>query len=64
VFSKKGNVSKKSLSCTTLVSPIPEYRAAWWNPCREREINAIYRVKNIAVPFIHHTKDSDWETVA
>ena len=31
--------------------PIPEYRVACWNPNREREINALYRVQKIAAPY-------------
>ena len=48
----------------SLDSPIAEYSAACWNPCTEEQINAIYRVQNIAAPFTLHTKDCDWETVA
>jgi len=47
-----------------LVRPIPEYSAACLDPCTEGQINAIYRVQNIAAPFTLHTKDCDWKTVA
>ena len=44
--------------------PIPEYIAACWDPYREGQINALYRVKMKVAQSTDHTKNSDWETVA
>jgi NADH:ubiquinone oxidoreductase subunit F (NADH-binding) len=47
----------------SLERPVPEYSAACCHPCREGQINALYRIQTIAAQFIHHTKNFDWETV-
>jgi len=41
-----------------------EYGSAWWDPCREGQINALDRVQKKAAQFTNHTKDSVWETLA
>ena len=38
--------------------------SACWDPCTERETNALDRVQKKAAQFTNHTKDSDWETLA
>jgi hypothetical protein len=63
-FLIKGNRNTKRLSYTTLVLPIPEYRAAYWNPCGDIEINALYRVQTIAAQCTHHTMYYYWENLA
>jgi len=42
---KQGNSNTKSLAYTSLVHPILEYGAAWWDPFREGQINALDRVQ-------------------
>jgi len=61
---KKGNRKTKCLAYTSLVCPVLEYGAAWWDPCRERQINALDRVQTKATQLTYHTKDLDWETLA
>jgi hypothetical protein len=48
----------------SLVRPIPEYSVACLDPCKEGQINAVYRVQTIVPPFAYHMNVSDWETVA
>jgi hypothetical protein len=48
---RKGSSNTKSLEYTSLVRPILEYEAAFWNPYREEQINASDRVQNKAVKF-------------
>ena len=59
---KKGNCSTKSLAHMTLVLPILEFGAAYWDPCREGQIHALDRVQKKAAKFAHHTNESNWET--
>ena len=47
----------------SLVRPILEYRAAFWDPYRERQISAIDRVQKRAAKFAYHTNRPNWETV-
>jgi len=61
---KKGNGNTKSLAYTSSVRPILEYGCACWDPCREGQISALYRVQKKAAQFTNHTKDSAWETLA
>jgi len=61
---KKGNKNTKSLAYTSLVRPILEYGAAWWDPYRECQISALDRVQNKAAKFVHHSGGSDWESLA
>ena len=61
---KKGNRSAKCLVYTSLGRPVLEYEAACWDPCIERQINALDRVQTKAAQFTNHTKDSDWGTLA
>ena len=49
---------------TILVRAIPEYIAVCWVPYREEQINALYRVQSTAFQFTHHTKYSDWKSMA
>jgi hypothetical protein len=60
---KKGN-NAKSLTQKSMVRPILEYGAAFWDPCREGQINASDRVQTKAAQLTYHTKYSDWETLA
>jgi hypothetical protein len=60
---KKGNSSTKSLAYTSLVRPILEYGAAYWDPYRKGQINALDQVQNTAARFPHHRNDSNWETL-
>ena len=48
----------------SLVRPILEYRAACWDPYRERQISALDRVHKKAAKFAHHTTSPHWETLA
>jgi hypothetical protein len=61
---KKGNSYAKSLAYKSLVCPILEYGAACWDPYREGQITALDRVQKKAAKFAHHTKSSNWETLA
>ena len=58
---KKGNKNTKSLAYTSLVRPILEYGAAYWDPHRECQISALDRVQNKAAKFAHHSGGTDWE---
>ena len=60
---KKGN-KNTSLAYTSLVRLILEYGAACWDPYRECQINALYRVQNKAAKFAHHSVGSGWESLA
>ena len=60
---KKSNMNTKRLAYTSLVCPVLEYGSACWDPCRERQINALDRVQKKAAQYTNHTKDSDWETL-
>jgi hypothetical protein len=53
----KGNSNTKSLAYTSLVRPILEYGAAYWDPCR------LDRVQTKAAQITDHTKNCDWETL-
>ena len=46
-----------------MVSPVLEYGAARWDPCRG-QINALGQVQMKAAQFTNHMKESDWETLA
>ena len=48
----------------SLVRPILEYEAAYWDPYREGQITALDRVQKKAAKFAHHTNSSNWETLA
>jgi len=61
---KKGNSNTKSLAYVSLVRPILEYGAAWWDPHREGQISALDRVQKKAAKFAHHTISSKWEILA
>jgi len=39
-----------------------EYGSPCWDPCRERQINALDWVQKKSAQFTNHKKDSDWET--
>jgi len=61
---KNGSRNTKHLAYTSLARPVLEYGSAWWDPCREGQINALDRVEKKAAQFTDHTKDSDRETLA
>ena len=61
---KNGNKNTKSLACTSLVRPILEYGAAYWDPYREYQLSPLDRVQNKAAKFAHHWEGSDWESLA
>jgi len=48
----------------SLVRPILEYGATFWNPYREGQISALDRVQKKAAKFAHHTSSPNWETLA
>ena len=54
----------KSLAYTSVVRHILEYGAACWNPYRECQISALDRVQNKAAKFAHHSRCSEWESLA
>ena len=60
---KKGNSNTKSLACLSLVRPILEYGAAFWDPYREGQITELHRVQKKATKFAHQTNSSNWETL-
>jgi hypothetical protein len=61
---KKGNSNTKSLAYMSLVRPILEYGASYWDPYREGQITASNRVQKKAAKFAYHTNSSNWETLA
>ena len=61
---KKRNSSSKCLAYTTLIRPILEYRAAYWDPYREGQMHALERVQKKAAKFAYHTKGSNWERLS
>jgi hypothetical protein len=61
---KKGNSNTKSLAYTSLVRPILEYGAAYWDPYMEGQISAIDRVQKRAAKFANHMNRPKWETLA
>jgi len=61
---KKGNSNTTRFSCMSIIRPILDYGAAWWDPHREVQTIALGRVQNKAAKFTHHTSSSDWETLA
>jgi len=48
----------------SLVRPILEYGAAWWDPYREGKIVALERVQKKAAKYPHNTKSPNWENLA
>jgi hypothetical protein len=62
--SQKRTYEHKNLIYTLMVSPILEYGAACWVPCREGQINALDRVQKKVAQFTNRTKEFDWETLA
>jgi hypothetical protein len=58
---KKGNSSTKGLGYMSLVRPILDYGAAYWDPYREGQKTALDMVQKKAAKFAHHTKSSNWE---
>jgi len=61
---KKGNSSMKSLAYTSLVHPILEYGAAYWDLFREGKINALDWEQKKAAKFANLTNKLKWETLA
>ena len=47
----------------TLVRPILEYGAAYWDPYRKGQIQALDRVQKKAAKFAYNTNESNWETL-
>jgi len=60
---RKGN-SNTNTAYVSLVRPIVEYGAAWWDLCREGQINAIDRVQKKAAKYLHHKISPNWEPLA
>ena len=58
----KYNNSSKRLAYTSLVRPILEYGAAWWDPHRDGQIHVLDRVQNKAAKFTYHANGTNWET--
>jgi hypothetical protein len=48
----------------SLVRPILEYAASYWDPYREGQITALAGVQKKAAKFAHRTNSSNWETLA
>jgi hypothetical protein len=61
---KKENSSTRSLAYTTIIRPIPEYGAAWWDLYREEQTHALDRVQMKAAKFAFHMNESNWETLS
>ena len=61
---KKGNSNTKSLVHISLVRPILEYGAAYWDPYREGQVSALDRVQKKAAKFAHHSNSPNWENLA
>ena len=61
---KKGNNNMKRLAYTALVTLILEYGAVCWDPRRERQVSASYRVQKRATKFLNNKNDLVWETSA
>jgi hypothetical protein len=57
---KKGNSNNKSLAYTSLVRPILEYGAAYWDPFGEGQINALDRLQKKEAKFANLTNESNW----
>jgi len=60
---KKSNSNTKRLAYMSLVRPILEYGAAFWDPYRVTQISELDRVQNNATNFAHHTNIPNWETL-
>ena len=59
---KMGNSNTKSLAYMSLVHPILECGAAYWDPYREGQIIAIDKLQKKAAKFAYHTNSSNGET--
>jgi predicted ATPase len=46
-----------------MVAKVLEYGAAYWDPYREGQINALDRVQRKAAKFAHHRNDATWESL-
>jgi len=55
---KKGNWNTKGLTHKSMLRPILEYGAAFWDPCREGQINALDWVQRKAAQFANDTRAS------
>jgi hypothetical protein len=60
---KKGNKNTRNIAKKSLLCLILEYGAAFWDPHRECQINALARVQNKLAKFAHHTGGLDWESL-
>ena len=60
---KRGNGNTKRLAYMSLIRPILEYGAAYWDPYREGQISAIDGVQKRAAKFAYHTNRPKWETL-
>ena len=61
---KKGNNNTKRLAYMTLMRPILEYGAVFWDPYREGRVSALNRVQKRAAKFANNKNESGWETLA
>jgi hypothetical protein len=61
VFLKKELIARKCIY-TSLVRPILEYGAAWWDPFKEGQINAFDRVQKKGAKFANSMNDLNQET--
>ena len=61
---RKRNSNTKSLAYVSLVHPILEYGASFWDPYREGQINALDRVQKKVAIFVHHKISLNWESLA
>ena len=61
---KKGNSNTKSLAYMSLVLPILEHGAAYWDPYSEGQISELDRAQKKVATFAHHSNSPKWETLA
>ena len=61
---KRGNNNAKHLAYTALVGLVLEYEMVCWNPNREGQVSALYRVQKRAAKFANTINESGWETLA
>jgi hypothetical protein len=60
----KGNSNMICVAYMSLVRPILEYGASYWDRCREGKKKALDRVQKKSAKFANHTNDSVWENMA
>ena len=61
---KRGNNNTKRLAYTALLRSILEDGAVCWDPYREGQASALYRVQRRAAKLANNRNESGWETLA